>query len=83
MIVYATRVEKWTNKRAFENTTHIIEKDLGNLRDFKLIISVKVEKSGSVVGGTGICGDTVTELLARQTQSLDILSGRIKLSCKQ
>ena len=35
---------------------------------------LKVEKSGGVIGEVGECGDANVELLARERQSLDILS---------
>ena len=37
---------------------------------------LKVEKSGGVIGEVGECGDADIELLARERQSLDILSVR-------
>jgi len=35
---------------------------------------MKVEKTGGVDGGEGVCGDTAGEMLVREIRSLEILS---------
>ena len=46
---------------------------------------VKVQKTGGVAGGEGRCGEVVVGLLARDRQSLDILSVKkeVKLSASE